>query len=238
MNNNAGAYPEQAAAAGVRQLNALEPGNTKFSAANNAALAEATQSWTQMGVTKPQLSPVIDAYNDAKQTTDSVNQYLQNPHVSHNRAIVDDLHSSEQQANSQLNAAIDKSLKDAANQAGRDPKARSGAMTQRAANIQLAGPQNPAFQTAVDNANYDLQVNRPAQAVAGAYAKGGAQAAAQALKTATQNAGNSYYAGQIIQQSQGTIDSITKDLGSLANNQPMPTRYSGAVKLTKRPVKP
>src|SRR5262249_11382207 len=57
MNNNAGAYPEQAAAAEVRQLNALEPGNTRFAAANNAALAEATQNWTQMGVTKPQLSP-------------------------------------------------------------------------------------------------------------------------------------------------------------------------------------
>lgn len=226
MNNNAGAYPEQAAAAEVRQLNPLEPGNAKFAAANNAALTEATQQWRQMGVTKPQLSPIINAYNNARQTTAAVNQYLQNPHMPHNRAIVEELNNSAQQANTQLNAAIEKSLTDAANQAGADPKARSEAMTERAANIQLAGPQDQAFHTAVDNANYDLQVNKPAQAVADAYAKGGAEAAAQALKTATQNAGNPYYAGQIIQQSQGTIGSITRDMGSLASNVPRPSRAS------------
>jgi DNA-binding transcriptional MocR family regulator len=37
MNNNSGAYPEQAAAAEVKQLNALEPGNAKFAGANNSA---------------------------------------------------------------------------------------------------------------------------------------------------------------------------------------------------------
>ena len=95
-------------------------------------------------------------------------------------------------------------------------------MTERAAYIQMAGPQDPAFQTAVDNANYDLQVNKPAQAVADAYAKRGAEAGAHALKTAPQSVGNSYYAGQIIQGSQGTIDSIAKDMGSLASSQPMP----------------
>jgi hypothetical protein len=117
-------------------------------------------------------------------------------------------------------------IRDAARQAGGNPKARSQAITQRAANIQIAGPQDQAFQTAVDNANCDLQVTQPAEAVAAAYAKGGAQAAAEELKTVTQNAGNSYYAGQIIQASQGTIDSITKDMGALASNAPMPNRTS------------
>jgi hypothetical protein len=182
MNNNAGAYPEQTADAEVRRLNALEPGNSKFAAANDAALAKATQNWTQMGVTKSQLSPIIAAYNDAKQSTDMVNRYPQNPH---GRAIADDLKTAGQQADTLLNTAIEKSLTNAANQAGKDPKQRSAAMTERAANIQIAGPQDEAFQTAVDNANSDLQVNRPAQAVADAYAKGGAEAAAQALKTAT-----------------------------------------------------
>jgi hypothetical protein len=190
VNNNAGAYPEQASAAEVRQLNALEPGNTKFAAANNAALTEATQQWTQTGVTKPQLRPIIDSYNNVKQTINSVNQYLQNPDVSHNRAIVDDLIGSEQQAKNQLKAAIETSLTQAANQAGANPTARSEAITERAANIQLAGPQDSAFQSVVDNANYDLQVTKPAQSVAAAYAKGGAQAAAQALRTITQSAGN------------------------------------------------
>jgi hypothetical protein len=213
MNNNSGAYPEQAASAEVKQLNALEPGNAKFAAANNAALAKATKQWQQMGVTKPQLSPIINAYNNAKQAT--------NP-------------ASERQAKNQLNAAIEKSLTEAANQAGSNPQAQAKAMTDRAADIQIAGPQDPAFQTAVDNANYDLQVTKPAQQVAKAYntalvkarangalpddaATAAAAAAANKLKTVTHNAGNSYYADQIIQASQGTIDSITKDMGSIAS---------------------
>ena len=48
----------------------------------------------------------------------------------------------------------------------------------------MAGPQDPAFQTAVDKANYDLQVTKPARTVADAYAKGGAETAAQ-LKVLT-----------------------------------------------------
>jgi LysM repeat protein len=224
VNNNGGAYPEQAAVAEVKQLNALEPGNAKFAAANNAALAEATQQWQQMGITKPQLSPIINTYDNLTQTTDGVKRYLRDPSASHNRAIVQDLLDSEQQARTQLNTVIEKSLTDAANQAGPNPQARSKAMTERAMNIQLAGPQDSAFQTAVDNANYDLQVTKPAEAVADAYAKGGAPAAAQTLKTVTQNAGNGYYAAQIIQASQSTIDGITKELGSLAKDQPMPSR--------------
>jgi hypothetical protein len=169
-----------------------------------------------MGVTKPQLSPIIDAYNNLNQTTNAANQYLQNPKMPHNREIADGFNSSEQQARDQLNAAIEKSLTDAANRAGNDPKDRSKAMTERAFNIEIAGPQDQTFQSAVDSANYDLQVNKPAQSVADAYASGGPAAAADKLKAVTANAGNSYYAGQIIQQSQGTIDSITRDMGSMA----------------------
>jgi hypothetical protein len=218
INNNRGPCPDEAAAAEVRQLNALEPGNTKFAAANNAALAQAIQQWKQMGVTKSQLSPIINAYNNAKQTTGSANQYLQNPHTPHNRAIVNNLMASEQQANAQLNATIEKSLTGAANQAGKDPKAQSAAISDRADNIKSFGPRDGAFQAAVDNAKYDMQVNKPAQQVANAYTKGGAQAAAAALKTATQNAGDAGIAGQVVQASQGTIDSITKDMGSQAAN--------------------
>ncbi|MBV9251127.1 MAG: LysM peptidoglycan-binding domain-containing protein [Acetobacteraceae bacterium] len=216
MTNNSGEYPEQAAARQVAQLDALEPGNAKFAAANNYALSEATQQWTQIGVTKAQLGPIVDAYNNLQQTTDAANKYLQNPKMPHNREVVESFNSSEQQARTQLNAAIEKSLMDAANQAGSDPTARSKAMTERAFNIKIAGSQDPGFQSAVDNANYDLQVNKPAQSVADAYAQGGPVAAADKLKTVTQNAGNPYYAGQIIQQSQGTMDSITKDFGSMA----------------------
>jgi hypothetical protein len=239
MNNNGGAYPERAAGAEVKQLNALEPGNNKFAAANNAALAEATKQWTQRGVTYPQLHPIISAYDNVKQISNNitqVRQYLQDPHLPHNMAIVDGLNSEEQQdagalktAKAQLNAAIEHSLKLAAKQAGSNPAARSQAMTERASYLQLVMPQDKAFQTAVGDANYDLQVVDPAQQVAKAYASGtaytpglggggGAIAAADRLKTLTQQVSNPYYASQIIQASKGTINSITTDMASMAAN--------------------
>jgi LysM domain len=223
MNNNQRAYPEQAAAAEVRQLNALEPGNAKFAAANNAALTEATKQWRQMGVTKPELSPIINAYNNAKQ----IDQDLQNPHLLRSRFIAGQLNAAQQQANTQLNTAIEKSLTQAANQAGKDPQARATAISDRADNIKSFGPNDPAFKTAVDDAKYDLQVNKPAQQVANAYTSGGAQAAAEALKTVTRNAGDPGVARQIIQASQGTIDSITKHLGSQAASS-APTILNGS----------
>ena len=42
----------------VRQLNALEHATPKSPRPTNAALAQATESWKQMGITKSQLSPV------------------------------------------------------------------------------------------------------------------------------------------------------------------------------------
>lgn len=239
MNNNVGAYPEQAAAAEVKQLNALEPGNAKFAAANNAALAEATKQWTQMGITYHQLHPIISAYDNVKQISNNiaqVRQYLQDPHLSHNSAIVDGLNSEEQQdiaalsaAKAKLNTDIECSLTKAADQAGSNLAARSRAMTERACNIQLVMPHDNAFQADVGQANYDLQVVKYAKDVAAAYAKaggagtpgldygGGALAAANELKTVTQAIGNPYYAAQIVKMSQGTIDNITKYMGSTAS---------------------
>jgi LysM repeat protein len=124
------------------------------------------------------------------------------------------------QANGQLKTAIEKSLTDAASQAA-GPAARSEAIKNHAAIIQLVGPQDAAFHTTVDEARYDLQVKEPAQAVIDAYAKGGAAAAAAALKTAAQNAGNTDNAGEIIKLSQGTIDKITAYLGAQASDAPL-----------------
>jgi LysM repeat protein len=148
INNNGRGFPDVTAAGQVKQLNALEPGNAKFAAANDAALAEAKQKWTQMGVTKSQLGPITDAYNNVEQ----INQDLHNPHLLHSSFIVGQLNAAEQQANAQLNAAIEKSLTEAANQAGSNPTARAEAVAQRADNIESFGPHEPAFQTAVKNA--------------------------------------------------------------------------------------
>jgi hypothetical protein len=216
INNNSGAYPDLAASKEVAELDASEPGNKQFAAANKAALGEADQQWSDEGITYAELHPVIAAYNNVLQTTKAVSQYLDNPHLPHNRAIVSTLLGSEQDAEAQLTAAIEASLTDAANQAGSDPKARSQAITARAAYIEMAGPQDTAFRSAVDNANYDLQVVKPAQSVADAYAKGGALAAANQLAAVTTASGNSYYASQIISQSQGTINLIAQGLGDLA----------------------
>jgi hypothetical protein len=197
-----GTYPDLAAAAAVEQLNALEPGNADFAEANKAALSKAVQYWSEMGITQAALGPIIDACNNIGnigQPTDT--------------------------AKKELIDAIEISLMDAASRAPADQ--RSKAITDRAASIQIAGPQDLAFRHAVDEANRELQINRPAQAVAkayaDAYAAGGpaaaAPAAAAALRTATENSRNAYYAGQIIQASQAIIDEIARYMGSVANHK-------------------
>jgi len=91
-------------------------------------------------------------------------------------------------------------------------------MVQRAGILQIVGPQSGSFNNAVDAANYDVQVNRPAQQVSAAYRHGGAQAAAQTLVTATENAAPGY-AGPIIAASRPTIDRIASDLNSMLQSR-------------------
>lgn len=225
INNNYNPHPDQSAKAEVQQLNALEPGNAKFAAANNAALNKAIGQWRQMGVTKSQLDPIINAYNNAKQATDSANLYLQNPKLPHNPAVVGDVNANERQANAQLQGQIETWL---TKHSGGNPTA--AAVADHAGILAKFGPHDSFFQTAVQKATYDLQVVKPAQQVANAYAtgmrQGGAQAAAQkaaqTLATVTHNAGDPHFALQIIQHSQGTIDQITKEMGSLAASSQSP----------------
>jgi hypothetical protein len=167
----------------------------------------------------------MDAYNNAKQATDSANLYLQNPKLPHNPAIVGNVNANEQQANAQLQGQIETWLN---KYAGHNPTAT--AVADHADTLAKFGPHDPFFQTAVQNATYDVQVTEPAQNVANAYAtgmtQGGAQAAAQkaaqTLATVTHNAGDPHFALQIIQHSQGTIDQITKEMGLLAASSQSP----------------
>ena len=116
LDNMSPTTPDKTAVAQVQHLNALEPGNTKFADANNAAL----QQWQQLN-----FGPILAAYNSG-------------------------LKSSAQQTT--LANAIRTSFSNAANQAGSDPKARGQAITTQAALLQMFGPRNPTFQTAVRNA--------------------------------------------------------------------------------------
>jgi hypothetical protein len=114
--------PDQTAVAQVQHLNALEPGNTKFTNANNFTSANnaALQGWQQLN-----FGPIIAAYNSGLKT-------------------------SAQQTT--LANAIRTSFSNATNQAGSDPKAPGDAIATRAALLETFGPQNPAFQTAVIDA--------------------------------------------------------------------------------------
>ncbi|HMA73617.1 MAG TPA: hypothetical protein VKP67_19350 [Xanthobacteraceae bacterium] len=115
----------------------------------NTSQAQAwTDAVTQAKAGKPNLGPIINAYNNGQQAAD----LLQNPHFPHNRAIVSDLIGAEQQANAQLNTAIANSLTQAANQAGNNPTTRYAAIVQRTDDIESLRPHDPAFQTAVKNA--------------------------------------------------------------------------------------
>jgi LysM repeat protein len=151
LHNNVNGTPDVTAAAEVQQLNALEPGNTEFADVNNAALAEAKQTFAQLNY-----GPVVAAYNNAQQVTTAVNSYLQNPHNPHNRVIVSDLLGEEQQANDALTAAIDKAFSNAVDQTGNpattSPAARAAAINAAASELEALGPQTAAFRTAVENA--------------------------------------------------------------------------------------
>ncbi len=229
LENNAGtsAFPEDAAAQRVKQLNALFPGGAKFAAANHAALQSATQTWNSLGITHEKLDPVINAYHAWQTAAQQRSQALQNPHL-HNEDpdAPGILNQQVSAAQSRLQGAIERQLNDAAAQSG-SPQGRSQAMLQREAILQMVGPQTAGFRNAVDAADTDLQVAKPAQQVAAAYQSGGATAAAQALLTATQNAGPGY-AGRIIAASQPTIDSMAADLNTMARDASGPPVRGGA----------
>jgi hypothetical protein len=228
LENTAGtsAFPEDAAAQKVKQLDALFPGDTKFAAANQAALQAATQTWNTLGITHQKLDPVLNAYNAWQTAVQQRTQALRNPHL-HNEdpdapAL---LNQQVTAAQSRLQRAIEQQLNDAAAQSG-SPQGRSQAMLARDAILQMVGPQTADFRNAVDAADTDLQVTRPAQQIAAAYQQGGATAAAKALLTATTNAGPGY-AGRIIAASLPTIDSMAADLNGLAQTASMPPMLRG-----------
>ena len=218
LQNTAGssAFPEDAAAQKVKQLDALFPNDSKFSAANQAALQSATQTWNSLGITHSQLDPVVNAYHDWQAAVQQRTQTEQNPHLHNEDPDAPGLlNQAVDAAQSKLQGAIEKQLNDAANQSG-SSQGRSQAMLGREAVLEMVGPQTPEFRDTVDAADTDLQVTKPAQQVAAAYQKGGATAGAQALLTATQNAGPGY-AGRIIAASQPAINNIAGDLNSLSH---------------------
>jgi hypothetical protein len=204
------------AVTGVRDGSSLDKAIPATGQALNAASPDELTARARGGAYAPaqapaggddaQIGPIVDAYNKLMQCCDNSDNGLVQSVLDSMPAVIE------------LRTAIVKSLTDAANQAGTDPKARAQAITARALYIEAAGPQDGNFESLVDLLNYNLQVQKPAGDVADAYAKGGAEAAAQALKAATQSVGNPYYAAEIIQQSADTIGKITKDMNSVAGS--------------------
>jgi len=73
------AFPEDTAAARVKELDALHPGDQKFAAANHAALQGARETWNALGITHAKLDPVIKAYNAHQTAAQQRSQALSNP---------------------------------------------------------------------------------------------------------------------------------------------------------------
>ena len=211
------AFPEDTAAARVKELDALHPGDQKFAAANHAALQGATATWNALGITHAKLDPVIKAYNGYETAVKQRQEALSNPHL-HNEDpnALTDVNQPVNAAQHRLQGAIEQQLTDAGKNVG-SPQQAARAMVQRAGILRIVGPQTDAFKNAVNAANNDVQVNRPAEQVAAAYRHGGASAAAQALVTATQNAAPGY-AGSIIAASRPTIDHVASDLNTMLQN--------------------
>jgi hypothetical protein len=188
-----------------------------------------------MGVTKAQLSPIIQAYNNYNQTVASANHYLANPQVAHNRFSDDNILFGVQAAKSVLDSAIDTSLKEAANGTlGNKPNwaAFFKDVSARAQNIVAFGPQDSQFAGLVNEEAKNFAVTQATSSVATAYGSGGvpgATAAAAQLATVTAAAGNPDTALAIIQasnnpgslgpnSSQSILGAISSQLTALATN--------------------
>jgi hypothetical protein len=220
MGDNKTPYPDVAGVAEVKTLDSLEPGNTDFAAANATALKEADAQWTKMGVTKVQLSPIVTAYNQYKQTVASANQYLDDPRLPHNMAIVQGVREGEGEAKTNLYNAIDASLMKAAGTT--ESKGGWAAffndVSARGANIIAYGPKDSTFASLVKDATTTFETTKAANSVASALRSGGATAAAARLATVTRAAHNPDTALGIIQacKDQGTLGAIGNALGALA----------------------
>ena len=225
--NGAGTlFPEDRAAATVKALNAVYPGDTKFAAATSGALAAQTQQWQALGVTHDQADPVINAYNAYKAAANAMGKLP--------RGVQQELQQEVQQDQKNLQTAIETYLKTAYNQQAGSPQEKARAMLERELIIDTVGPQDPAFKNAVAAADTDLQVTQAAQRVAAAYQRGGATAAAQQLKQEVQNALPSYQL-QIIEASGSTIGKIADDLNNGMEGQATTSVYadlSAAVEAT------
>jgi hypothetical protein len=211
------AFPEDTAAARVKELDALHPGDQKFAAANHAALQAATQTWNALGITHAKLDPVMKAYNAYQVAVQQRQQALSNPHLHNEEPDAQALlNQPVNAAQHRLEAVIQHQLTDAGKQAS-SPQQAGQAMLEQAGILANVGPQTSTFKDAVNAATNDVEVDQPAKEVAAAYRQGGAQAASQALVGATQNAAPGY-AGRIIAASGPTIDRIASDLNDMTQN--------------------
>ncbi len=216
------AFPEDTATQRVKQLDALFPTDHRFAAANQAALHSATQTWQSLGITHDKLDPVLHAYNAYETTVQQRQQALTNPHLHNEDPTAESLLNQQvNAAQARLQTAIVRQV-DSAAQQSQSPQGRSQAMVERAAILQIVGPQTAHFKSAVDAADTEVQVTRPAQTVAAAYRSGGAAAAAQALLTAAKNTSPGF-AASIITASRPTIDKIAADLNTMTQNSTTPS---------------
>jgi len=126
------AFPEDAAAVRVKELDALHPGDQKFAAANHAALHGARETWNALGITHARLDPVMKAYNAYQASAEQRQQALSNQHL-HNEDpnALTDVNQPVNAAQHRLQAAIAQQLTDAGKGAG-SPQQAAQAMVQRA----------------------------------------------------------------------------------------------------------
>jgi hypothetical protein len=150
----------------------------------------------------------------------SANQYLNNPGLPHNKAIVQAVLDGEGEAKTKLYCAIDASLTKAAGTT--ESKGNWAAFFQdvsaRGANISAYGPHDSTFASLVNDATTTFATTHAANSVATALSSGGATAAAAQLATVTQAVHNPDTALGIIQacNNQGTLGAIGNALGALA----------------------
>jgi hypothetical protein len=203
-------FPEDAIAPRLAELRSQAQGDPDFQSAVNGAADTVDREWQSEDRTHAQLDPLYadsSTLQRAEQHAAMLQTKLPEAKTSADKAV--------DRARTDLVDTVQRELQQAAGHGSAGQ--REAAIAKAALQMQLYGPRNDDFSAAVDQAAYNLTVQPGINAVADAYHRGGAQAAAKALFQQEQSV-SPETAARILAGSQPTVDKIAGDLGKEAND--------------------
>lgn len=203
-------FPEHAIAPRLAELRSQAQGDPDFQSAVKGALDTVGREWQSEGRTHAQVDRLY-AESATLQRAEQQAAMLQSE-LPQGKTAAD---SAVGAARADLVDTVEQKLQQAVGHGSASQ--RETAIAKAALQMQLYGPHNADFSAAVDHAAYNLTVQPGINAVAGAYHRGGAQAAATTLLQQEQSV-SPETAARILAGARSTVDKNAVDLGKQAND--------------------